>query len=127
MLFGRHEKVWVTVSSDVTSFTENGNFEEELDDFLNRIKSEVSEAVASSNGVYINKGTTNADIPVKQFVDVMNKYSKVKLLLNKDQLRQLNNEAYVWVGVDQLKKIKKIIESANGQVGSEVRKNESEI
>ena len=79
------------------------------------------------NGVYINKGTTKAWIPVKQFVDVMNKYSKVKFLLDKDQLRQLNNEEYVWVGVDQLIKIKKIIESANGQVGSEVRKNESEI
>lgn len=122
LLFRWHKKIHVSVSSDMTSFTETGNFEEELNDFLDKIKNEVSEAVVSSNGTYINEGTTEAYIPVNQFVNAMNKYAEIKFLLNKSQLHQLNNEDYVCVGVDQLKKIKKVIELTNGRMESGVRK-----
>lgn len=110
MLFWRHRKVRVTVSSDVTSFTENGSFEEELANFLVKIKGDVSEAVVFPNeNVCVNKGTTGAYVSAKQFVNVANKYPKIKFLLDKDQLSQLNKDDYVWVSVDQLKKVKQTI------------------
>lgn len=113
LLFWWHRKIHVSVSSDMTSFTETGKFEEELDNFLDRIKSEVFEAVVSSNGMLINKGTTKAYIPVKQFVNVANNYPKIKFLMNKGQLNQLNKDDYVRVSVDQLKKIKQTIKLAS--------------
>lgn len=109
-----------SVHIDDSCFTENGDFEQELDTFLAKAQKNSKRVVTfdsvSGNGS-IHEGWAGALIYRKPFVVICDKYPKVKKVLTKEQLGWLMRDGNTGIRIktDQLRKIKQVVELAKSE------------
>lgn len=110
-----------SVHIDDNCFTENGDFEQELDTFLARAQKNGKRVVTfdsvSGNGS-IHEEWAGALVYREPFVTVCDRYSKVKETLTKEQLEWLTSDGNVGARIetDQLRKIKQVMNLAKSEV-----------
>lgn len=113
--------VSTSVHIDDSCFTENGDFEQELDTFLAKAQKNGKRVVTfdsvSGDGL-IYEAWTGAIIYRKPFVAVCEKYPKLREMLSEEQLEWLTSDGNVGIQIktDQLRKIKQAMKLAKSGV-----------
>lgn len=104
-MFGR---VKVSEATDDETFFDN-DFEIALKAFLERVNGQGSSATMVNGRILVIKGITAALVPSDQVRQIIVKYPAVKLVLGRQQRKEIGSDRVVKLSVEQLRKIAQIL------------------